>query len=85
MMVRSRRKRYVGHVTQVEGMRNAKRVFVEKPEGKRPLALSRRRWERNIKRYLAGKILEGVDWTHLDHGKYCWRALVNTIIAFLFP
>jgi hypothetical protein len=32
--------------------RNVYRVFVEKPEGKRPLERSRRRWEDGIKMYL---------------------------------
>jgi hypothetical protein len=32
--------------------RNTYRNFVEKPNGKRPLATLRRRWEDNIKMYL---------------------------------
>ena len=32
--------------------RNAYRVLVGKPEGKRPLGRPRRRWEDNIKLYL---------------------------------
>jgi hypothetical protein len=30
-------------------MRNAHKIFVGEPEGKRPLGRSRRRWEDNIK------------------------------------
>jgi hypothetical protein len=33
-------------------MRNAYKILVGKPEGKRPLGKSRRRWEDNIKMYL---------------------------------
>ena len=38
-----------GHVARMELSRNAYRVLVGKPEGKRPLGRSRRRWEENIK------------------------------------
>jgi hypothetical protein len=37
------------------------RVLVEKPEGKRPLARPRRRWEDNIK-----MDLQGVRWEDMD-------------------
>jgi hypothetical protein len=33
----------------MEEVRNAYRIFVGKPEGKRPLGRLRRRWEDNIK------------------------------------
>ena len=38
-----------GHVARMEQSRNAYRVLVRKPEGKRPLGRPRRRWEDNIK------------------------------------
>ena len=38
----------------MEQSRNAYRVLVGKPEGKRPLVRSRRRWEDNIKMDLRG-------------------------------
>jgi hypothetical protein len=49
----------VGRACSTNGeKRNASRVFVGKPEGKRSLRRRRRRWEGNI------KILElgGMDW-----------------------
>ncbi|KAJ4442930.1 hypothetical protein ANN_04527 [Periplaneta americana] len=41
--------RWAGHVARIGESRNAYRVLVGMPEGKRPLGRSRRRWEDNIK------------------------------------
>jgi hypothetical protein len=38
-----------GHVARMGEKRNACRILVGKPEGKRPLGRSRRRWVDNIK------------------------------------
>jgi hypothetical protein len=48
-MIKSRRMRWVGHVTQIGEKRNAYRILVGKPEGKRPLGRPRHRWVDNIK------------------------------------
>jgi hypothetical protein len=40
--------RWAGHVARI-GDRNAYRILVGEPEGKRPLARPRRRWVNNIK------------------------------------
>jgi hypothetical protein len=42
--------------------RNAYRILVGKPEGKRPLGRPRCRWVDNIKMDLRGIGLDGVDW-----------------------
>jgi hypothetical protein len=42
---KSRRMRWVGHVAHIGERRNMYRVFVGKPEGKRPLGRPRHRWE----------------------------------------
>ena len=47
--LKSRRLRWAGHVARMEQSRNAYRVSVGKPEGKRPLGRPRRRCEDNIK------------------------------------
>ncbi|KAJ4437682.1 hypothetical protein ANN_17827 [Periplaneta americana] len=47
--IKSRRLRWAGHVTRMTESRNAYRVLVGRPEGKRPLGRPRRRWEDNIK------------------------------------
>ena len=58
--IKSRRLRWAGHVARMEQYRNAYRVLVGKPEGKRPLGRPRRRLEDNIKMDLrdVGVILE---------------------------
>jgi hypothetical protein len=48
-MIKSRRMRWVGHVARMREKRNAYRLLVEKPEGKRPLGRPRRRWVDNIR------------------------------------
>jgi hypothetical protein len=44
-IIRSRRIRWAGHVARMGEKRNAYRILVGKPEGKRPLGRPRRRWE----------------------------------------
>jgi hypothetical protein len=41
--------RWTGHVARMVEKRNACRIFVRNPEGKRQLRRSRRRWEDYIK------------------------------------
>ena len=48
-VIKSRIMRWTGHVACKGDMRGVHRVFVRRPEGKRPLGRSRRRWEDNIK------------------------------------
>jgi hypothetical protein len=47
-VIKSRKVRWAGHVARMGRRRDVYRVLVGKPEGKRPLGRSRRRWE-NIK------------------------------------
>jgi hypothetical protein len=39
----------VGHAAHVVKMRNAYKMLVEKPEGKRPLRRRKHRWENDVK------------------------------------
>jgi len=48
-VVKSRRMRWAGHVARMGEDRIVQRVLVGKPEAKRPLGRTRRRWENNIK------------------------------------
>jgi hypothetical protein len=43
------RMRWAGHVARIGERRNAYRILVGKPEGRRSLGRPRRRWENNIK------------------------------------
>jgi hypothetical protein len=57
--------------------RNAYRILVGKPEGKRPLGRPRHRWLDNIKTGLRGVRWDGVDWIDLAQDRDQWRALVE--------
>jgi hypothetical protein len=48
-MIKSGRMRWAGHVTQMGKKKDACRIWVGKPEGKRPLGRPRRKWEDNIR------------------------------------
>jgi hypothetical protein len=54
--------RWAGHVALIGEKRNAYRIFMGKPEGKRPLGRPSRRWKDNIKMDLR---YDGVVWTGL--------------------
>jgi hypothetical protein len=58
--------------------KNAYRLLVGKPEGKRPLGRPRRRWVDNIKMDLFE--IPGVDWIGLAQDGDKWRALVNAVM-----
>jgi hypothetical protein len=49
--------------------KNVYRMLVGKPEGKRPLGRSRRRWVDNIKLYLREIGLGGMNWINVTHDK----------------
>jgi hypothetical protein len=57
--------------------RNACRILVEKPEGKRPLGRPRCRWVDNIKMDLREVGWNGRDWIDLTQDRDRWRAHVN--------
>jgi hypothetical protein len=59
------RMRWTVHVTRMEEKRYACRVVVGKPEGKKPLTRSRRRWVINVKIDLRGMGWGGMDWINL--------------------
>jgi hypothetical protein len=48
-MIKSRRLRWAGHVARMGEKRNACKILVREPEGKRPLGRPRRKWVDNIK------------------------------------
>jgi hypothetical protein len=50
-IIKSRRMRWEEHVARMGETRNAYRILVGKPEGKRPLGRLRRRWVDNNKIY----------------------------------
>jgi hypothetical protein len=65
--------------------RNAYRILVEKPEGKRLLGRPRRRWVNNIKMDLGEMGWNVMDWIDLAQDKDQWRALVDTVMNLRVP
>ena len=61
------------------------RVLVGKPEGKRPLGRSRRRWEDNTKMNLQEVGGGCGDWMELVQDRERWRALVSTVMNLRVP
>ena len=64
-VIKSIRIRWAGHVVRMDERRGVHRVFVGKPERRRPLERSRRRWEDNIKMDLQEVECGGMDWIKL--------------------
>jgi hypothetical protein len=60
--------------------KNAYRILVGKPEGKRLLEIPRRRWEDNIKVDLGEIGWDGMDWIDLAEDRDWWRALLNMVM-----
>jgi hypothetical protein len=65
--------------------RNAYRILVGNPEGKRPLGRPIRRWVDNIKMDLREIRWDDMDWIDLAQYRDQWRALVNTIMNLRVP
>jgi hypothetical protein len=65
--------------------RNAYRIFVGIPEGKRPLGRRRRRWVDNIMMDLREIGWDGMDWIDLAENRDQWRALVNKVMNLRVP
>jgi hypothetical protein len=62
-IIRSRRMRWAGHVARMGEKRTEHRLSVGRPDGKRPLGRSRRRWVDNIKMDLVVRMgWVGLDW-----------------------
>jgi hypothetical protein len=76
-IIKSRRMRWAGNVARIGEKRNAYRLLVGTPEGKKPLGRPRSSWVDNIRMDL-GEIGWGdVDWIGLAQDRNRWRALVN--------
>ena len=79
----SRRLRGTGLVARMEQSRNAYRVLVGKPEGKKPLGRQRRRLEDNIKMDLREVGCDPRNWIALAEDGDQWRrAYVRAVMNF---
>jgi hypothetical protein len=78
--VKSRRMRWAGHVARMGEDRKVYKVWVEKPEGKRPLGRPRLRWDDEIRMDLRDIGLGSVDWIRLAQDRDRWRAVVSAVM-----
>jgi hypothetical protein len=65
--------------------RGVYKVFVGRPESKRPLGRPRRRWEDNIKLHLREIGIDGANWIRLAQDRVQWRAFVGTVMNIRVP
>jgi hypothetical protein len=65
--------------------RNAYRLLVGKPVGKRPPGRPRRRWVDNIRMELEEVGWCDVAWIGLAQDRNRWRALVNSVLNLRVP
>jgi hypothetical protein len=84
-MAKSRRMRWAWNVARMGEKRNAYRIFVEKPEAKRPLRGTRRRWVNNIKIDIIEIGWDDMNWIDLSQDRAQWRPLVNVILNLGVP
>jgi hypothetical protein len=71
-VIKLRRMRLVGHVACMGEERGVYRVLVGRPEGKRPLAKPRHRWEDNVKMDLREIGIDGAYWIWLAQDWVWW-------------
>jgi hypothetical protein len=79
-IIKSRRMRWAGHVARMGENRNAYRLLVGKPEGKKSLGRPRHRWVDNIRMDLLDIRWGDVDWIGLAQDRDNWRALADAVM-----
>jgi hypothetical protein len=85
ILIKSRKMRWVGHVTRMGEGRGVYKVLVGRPECKRPLGRPRRRGEDNIKMDVRETVIDGANWIRLAQERVRWRAFVNTVMNLWVP
>jgi hypothetical protein len=65
--------------------KNACRLLVGTPEGKRPLGRPRHKGVNKVKIYLGNKRWDGVDWIGLAQDTDEWRVFVNVVMNLRIP
>jgi hypothetical protein len=79
------RMRLARHIERMCDRRDAQRVLVRRPEGKRPLTRLRHSWEDNIEMDLEEVGWGGMDWIYLAQDRDSWRAFVDAVINIWVP
>jgi hypothetical protein len=83
-MIKSMSMGWAGNIAYMGEKRNAYIIFVEKPEGKRPLGRETQVGD-NIKMDLREVGWDGIDWIHVTQNRDQWWALVNTVMNLRVP
>jgi hypothetical protein len=84
-IMKSRRMRWAGHIARMGEKKNAYRLLVGKPEGKRPLGRPIRRWVDDIRMDLGEVGWGDVNWIDLAQDRNRWRAVVSSVLNFRVP
>ena len=84
-VIKSRKLRWVGHVSRMEEGRSAFKILTVKPTGKRPFGRPRRRWEDNIRMNLEEIGVNAGNWVDSAQDRNYWRALVNAALNLRVP
>jgi hypothetical protein len=87
IIIKTKRMRSAGHVAQMREKRNAYRLLVGMPEGKRPLGKPSRGWVDNtgVRMDLVELGWGEVDWIGLAQDRNRWRAVVNSVLNLRVP
>jgi hypothetical protein len=84
-ILKLRRMRWAGHVVRIGEKRKAYWLLVGKPEGRRPLGRSGRRWVDNIRMDLVDVGFGDVGWIGLAQDRDRWRTLGNSVLNLRIP
>jgi len=84
-IIKSRRMKWAEHVAPMEEGRSLYRVLVGKPEERRPLERTRRRWEDNIKMDLQELEWGDMNWMDLAQDRDRFRVFVNEVMKLWVP
>ena len=77
--------RWAGHVARMGEVKGVYRVLVGKPEGRRQLGRTRRRWVDNIRMELQEMGCGYMDWIGLAWVRERWRTLVSAVMNLRVP
>jgi hypothetical protein len=77
--------KWAGHAARLGEKRNAYRVLVGKPRGRRSLGRPRDMWVDNIRMVIEEVGWRDVDWIGLAQDRNRWRGLVNSVLNFRVP
>ena len=83
--IKSRRMRWAGHVARMGEEWEVYRIWVGKPEGRRPLGRPRLRCVDNIRMDLQEVGCGCMDWIGLAQDRDKWRTFLGAVMDFGVP